>query len=159
MSLLDKTLTVPELNALAKAKGGHALLVCPDRNCCRSLSDMISNARRHSITQESRAMEALNRIPDLMRASHFIDTELAAADRFSRQVKDLKPVAAELKPKPGQTPEQAVESLMKRIAEHAQRNEKVRSSLENLHSVRGLNAPRVAAAYLSDRVTSRSRKS
>jgi len=66
--LLDRTLTAPELNALARAKGGYNLMVCQDRNCCRSLEDMIANARRHSIGQESRAMESLNRVPDLMRA-------------------------------------------------------------------------------------------
>jgi len=155
--LLDKTLTVPELNALAKAKGGHALMVCPDRNCCRGLADMIGNARRLSITQEARAMETLNRIPDLMRANHFLEKEVAEADRFARQVKELKPVAIELKPLPGKTVEQAAESLTKRLAAHAQRNEKIRSSLEDLLSVRGLDAPRVPAAYLSDRVISKPR--
>lgn len=157
--LLDKTLTVPELNALAKAKGGHGLLVCPDRNCCRSLADMIMHAKRHSITQEIRSMDALNRIPDLMRASHFLERELAETDRFARQVKDLKPVASELKPRRGQTPEQAAEGLAKRLADHAHRNEKIRSTLEDLHLVRGLNAPRAPAAHVSARITSSSRKS
>lgn len=156
--LLDKSLTVPELNALAKAKGGHALIVCPDRNCCRSLADMIGNAKRHSITQESRAMEALNRVPDLMRASHFLEADLTQTDRFARQVKDLKPVASELKLRPGQTPEEAAENLVKRMGAHAYRNEKVRSSLEKLHSVRGLDARRMPAARLSERVAFRSRR-
>lgn len=150
--LLDRSLTVPEVNALAGAKGGHRLIVCQDANCCRSLSDMISNARRHAIVQETKAMEELNRVPDLMRTQHFIETELTRADRFARQVKDLKPVAEELKPRSGQSPEAAAENLTARLAKHARRTEKIRSSLENLHSVRGLDAPRVPAAHMVERV-------
>jgi hypothetical protein len=119
---------------------------------------MISNSKRHSIVQEMRAMATLNQVPDLMRAQHFLEIELAAVDRFGRQVKDLKPVASELKPRKGQTAEQAVESLVRRTAEHAQRNEKMRSSLENLHSVRGIDVPRAPAAHLSQRVINAARK-
>jgi hypothetical protein len=155
--LFDRTFTVPELTSLARAKNGR-LVVCQDPNCCRSLADMINNSKRHSITQEVRAMEALNKTPDLMRIQHFMDAELAEVDRFGRQVKDLKPILSELKPRKGQTAEQAAESLVRRLAEHAQRNEKMRSSLENLHSVRGLDSPRAPAAHLSPRVRAFNRK-
>lgn len=106
----DRTLTVPELQALARAKGGHSLMVCSDRNCCRNLSDMINNSRRHSIIQETAALGRLNRIPDLIRAQHFIENELADVDRFGRQLKELKPIVSELKPRIGQTPDEAAES-------------------------------------------------
>lgn len=150
--LLDKHLTVPELTALAKSKGGHGLLVCGDPNCCRGLTDMISNSKRHSITQESLALRALNRVPDLMRPQHFLDKDMAEVDRHARQVKELKPVLSELRPRKGQTPEQAAVSLVKRMADHAFQKEKMRASLENLHSVRGLSVSRVPAAHLSTRV-------
>jgi hypothetical protein len=155
--LFDRTFTVAELTSLARAKHGR-LVVCQDPNCCRSLADMIDNSKRHSITQEARAMDALNKTPDLMRTQHFLDVELAAIDRFGRQVKDLKPVVSELKPRKGQTAEQAAEKLVRRITEHAQRNEKMRSSLENLHSVRGLDSPRAPAAHLSQRIRDYNRK-
>ena len=149
--LFDRTFTVPELTALARAKNGR-LVVCQNPNCCRSLADMINNSKRHSVTQEAWAMEALNKAPDLMRTQHFLDVELAEVDRFGRQVKDLKPIVSELKPRRGQTAEPAAENLVRRITAHAQRNEKMRSSLENLHSVRGLELPRAPAAHLSPRV-------
>jgi len=155
--LFDRTFTVPELTSLARAKNGR-LVVCQDPNCCRGLADMISNSKRHSITQEARAMEALNKIPDLMRTQHFLDVELAEVDRFGRQVKDLKPIVSELTPRKGQTAVQAAESLVRRLTKHAQRNEKMRSSLENLHSVRGLDLPRATAAHLSPRVRASNQK-
>ena len=155
--LFDRTFTVPELTSLARAKNGGRLMVCSDPNCCRSLADMINHSKRHSITQEVRAMGALNKTPDLMRAQHFLDVELAV-DRFGRQVKDLKPLVSELKPRKGQTAEQAAESLTRRLTDHALRNEKMRASLENLHSVRGLDLPRAPAAHLSPRVRNSSRK-
>ena len=157
ITLFDRTFTVPELTALARAKNGGRLMVCSDPNCCRSLADMISHSKRHSITQEVRAINALNKTPDLMRAQHFLEVELAEVDRFGRQVKDLKPIISELKPRKGQTAEQAAESLTRRLADHALRNEKMRASLENLHSVRGLDLPRAPAAHLSPRVRNSSR--
>jgi len=150
----DKGLTEAELTALARARGGQSLVVCQDRNCCRSLADMIQHSRRHSIIQEQRAMSALEATPDLMRADHFLDKEVAALDRASRQIKELKPVMGELKPIKNQTLEEAAESLIKRLANHAVRNEKVRATLENIHQLRGREAPRAAPAHLSSRITS-----
>lgn len=150
----DKSLTVSELTALARAKGGHNAVVCQDRNCCRGLDDMIRNSKRHSIVQEQRAMHALEAVPDMMRATHFLDKEVAAIDRASRQIKELKPQLSELQPKKNQTAEQAAESLVKRMASHAVRNEKMRASLEDLHNLRGPDAPRAAPAALARRVNS-----
>lgn len=149
--LLDRSLTVPELTALVNAKGGQRL-VCSDRNCCRSLSDMINHSKRHSIFQETKALAALGIVPDLMRTEHFLNKEMAESDRFARQIKELKPVAADLKPRRGQSPEQAAESLSVRLSKQSLRNEKMRASLEDLHSVRGLGAPRIGRAHLADRV-------
>lgn len=150
--LLDRTPTVPELTSLARAKGGHSLIVCQDRNCCRSLADMINNSKRHSIVQEMRSMDSLSRVPDLMRTQHFLEVELADIDRFGRQVKEIKPVVSELKPRRGQTAEDAGANLVLRLGQQAQRNEKIRSSLENLFSVRGLDVPRARPTHLASRV-------
>jgi hypothetical protein len=93
-----------------------------------------------------------------MRTHHLLDVELAAVDRLGRQVKDLKPIVSELKPRRGQTAEQAAENLVRRLTEHAQRNEKMGSSLENLHSVQGLDLPRASAAHLSPCARASTRK-
>ncbi len=156
--LLDKHVTVPELNALAKSKGGHSLLVCGNPNCCRGLKDMIDNSKRHSIFQEALAHGELNRVLDLMRPKHFLEKDLAEIDQFARQVKALKPVASELRPRKGQTAEEAAASLSKRLADHAVRNDKMPASLENLHVVRGLGVSRVPAAHLSPRIKDKNRK-
>lgn len=150
----DKSLTVSDLTALARARGGHGLVVCQDRNCCRGLEDMIRNSKRHSIVQEQRAMSELEAVPDLMRATHFLDKEVAATDRASRQIKELKPVLSELQPKKNQTAEQAAESLIRRMGTQAVRNEKMRAVLENLHSLRGADAPRAAPARIAQRTSS-----
>ena len=99
-------------------------------------------------------MNALEATPDLMRANHFLDKEVAALDRASRQIKELKPVVGELKPMKNQTLEEAAKSLVKRLANHAVRNEKVRATLENIHQLRGRDAPRAAPAHLASRITS-----
>lgn len=156
--MLDKHLKVDELTALAKARGGHGLVVCNDPNCCRSLTDMINNSKRHSFRQEKLAYDHLNRIPDLMRARDFIDKELAEADRFARQVKELKPIQSELKVREGQSAEAAAANLTTRLAKQSLRIEKLRSSLENLHTVRGLDAPRAPAARTSPRILDKNRK-
>jgi hypothetical protein len=133
---LDKSLTIPELNALAKAKHGHRLVVCSDRDCChRGLEGMIADRRAHYATQEGKLISELERVPDLKRTEHFLSNELAQADRLARQIKDIKPLESELVPRNGQTPAQAAEKLTERLAAWSQRNEKTRSVLENLHQV------------------------
>jgi hypothetical protein len=78
------------------------------------------------------------------------------ASKVRHQLDFLKTLRDELKRRSGQTQDQAAVSLSERLAKQAQRNEKIRSSLGNLHSVRGLDKPRAPAAYLSDHVRSAS---
>jgi len=90
--------------------------------------------------------------------AHFLDKELAVVDRTGRQMKNLKPAASELDLRPGQTAERVSESLIKRVIEHASRHERMLATRTNLQSVRGLAAPRVPAAHLSERVFSLRRR-
>lgn len=152
---LDKSLSIPELNALARARGGHGLIVCNDPSCCRmGLKDMVGNSKGHSITQEMRSLGALNAVPDFKRAEYFLANDMTNADRLARQVKELKPLESELKPREGQTAKEAGEKLMARLADHARRTEKMRSVLENHHAVRGVQAPRVPPVHIVERVQS-----
>ena len=144
---------------VGEAHYGQIANLYADRNRRRGLTDMITNSKRRSIIQEARAMTTLNQVPDLVRTGYFLEKEVAEADRFARQVKELKPLASELQPKKGQTREQASESLIRRLAGHGQLNEKMRSSLENLHALRGLYAPRAPAEHLSERIASSARRS
>ena len=150
---LDKSLSIPELNALARARGGHGLIVCNDPSCCRmGLKDMVGNSKGHSITQEMRSLEALGAVPDFKRTDHFLTNDMANADRMARAVKELKPIESELRPKDGQTSTEAAEKLMAKLSLHARRTEKMRSVLENQHAIRGVQAPRVPPVHIVERV-------
>lgn len=147
VSGLDKSLTIPELNSLAKAWGGRRLMVCQDRQCCpHGLQDMIQNWKAHVLNQRFGSIKRLEEIPDLKRAEHFLNNDIAIADQLSRQIVKLKPVESELKPRKGETVRVAADKLMKRVAAHADRNEKLRSVLVSLNETRGLSAPRAAEA-------------
>lgn len=152
---LDKSLSIPELSALARAKGGHGLIVCNDPSCCRmGLRDMVGNSKGHSATQELRSLASLDAVPDFKRAEYFLANDMANADRMARAVKELKPLESELKPKEGQTAKEAAEKLMARLGLHARRTKKMRSVLENHHAIRGVQAPRVPPVHVVERVKS-----
>lgn len=152
---LDKSLTIPELNALAKAKHGHRLLVCSDRDCChRGLEGMLADRKAHFATQERKLIGDLEGVPDPKRVEHFLSHELAVADRLARQIKDLKPVESELQPRKGQTAAQAAEKLIARLSEWAQRNEKTRVVLENLHELQEIERSRMPGVHTHSSVKS-----
>jgi hypothetical protein len=50
IALLDRSLTVPELSALERARGGPRLVVRLEPNCRRSRADMTNRSKRlHSV--------------------------------------------------------------------------------------------------------------
>ena len=74
---------------------------------------------------------ALERVPDHKRTRHFLDTDMAQADRLARQLKELKT---------GDT------KMTKRLVEHRRRVEARRVVLENLYEARGDGAAGASAA-------------
>jgi hypothetical protein len=123
-----RSVTESELKLLHDAKGGRRLIACGDRNCClHGFPDMLANPKRHTIYQRLSQVSELERIPDLNRAQHFLDGEMTRADRLARQIKDLKT---------------GDDKLSKRMAGYSHRLEKLRSTLEHFHSVRGNDVPR-----------------
>jgi hypothetical protein len=128
VSGFGRSITLSELKLLHDAKGGRRLVVCNDRNCCRhGMPDMMANPKRHTVYQRIQQIRELERIPDLNRAQHFLEGEMTRADRLARQVKDLNT---------------GDERLKKRMMDHSHRMEKLRSTLEDFHLVRGTDAPR-----------------
>ena len=128
-----------ELKRLSEAKGGRRLVSCTDRSCCpHGLSDMLANPKRHNFNQRQGQVLELERIPDLNRAQHFLEVEMARADRLARQMKELRT---------------GDEMLNKRLAEHSHRMEKMRATLEHFHEMRGRDLPRALAVI--DRVNAR----
>ena len=141
VSSFGRSITLGELKQLHDAKSGRRLVVCNDRNCCpHGLPDMLENPKRHSVYQRILQVQDLERVPDLNRAQHFLDGEMTRADRLARQIKDLKT---------------GDERLNKRMVDHSHRMEKLRSTLEHFHSVRGVEAPRALPMIENNRSDAR----
>jgi hypothetical protein len=128
VSSLGKSLTLRELELLAKAKGAARLVVCNDRDCCRhGLDDMTQNPRRHAAYQWFARVRDIEGTPDLSRARHFLEGEMTRVDRSARQVKNLKI---------------GDEGMTRRLVEHSRRLERMRATLEHLYETRGDDHPR-----------------
>jgi hypothetical protein len=129
---LDRSATVAELQILAKARGGHRLVVCGDRNCCpHGFDDMTKNWRAHFIYQRFRQTRTLEDVPDQNRVRHFLDNDMAEADRIARQVKELKINDRE---------------LTDRLIKHSRRVEAMRSVLDSLAEARRHSMTRAQVA-------------
>jgi hypothetical protein len=102
---------------------------------------MVQNPKRHGIYQRMLQIQDIDGVPNLSRAEHFLNGEMARADRLARQIKDLKP---------------SDEKLAKRMADHSHRMEKLRSTLEHFYELRGNDRP--LALSLIDRSASYERK-
>jgi hypothetical protein len=141
----DKALSLPELHALANARGGYRLCVCHNRECCpNGIDDMVKHHKRHNLRQAFERVTKIESVPDLNRTQDFIDHHVANADRASRQIRKLKPVVGELVLHNEETPSQARERLIQRLSKESLRIEKMRSVLEKLHDIRGRGAARSA---------------
>jgi len=82
---LDRYFTEDQLNAIFAAKGGRSRFGCNDANCCHhGTEDMIENAHIHFITQRSRQIEDLSRVPELRRGEHFLLRHVDPAVRSAR---------------------------------------------------------------------------
>jgi hypothetical protein len=88
---------------------------------------MVANPKRHGLYQRNLQILDIERRPNLNRAQHFLDGEMARADRLARQIKDLK---------------LSDDKLSSRMKAHSDRMEKLRSTLEYFHEVRGSDGPR-----------------
>jgi hypothetical protein len=129
---LDRSATIDELEVLAKSRGGHRLVVCGDRNCClHGIDDMKKNWRAHFLHQRFSRSVLLEKIPDHNRTRHFLDNDMAEADRLARQVKDLKTGDKE---------------LTNRLIKHSRRMEAMRGVLESLCEARGDGVARARAS-------------
>ena len=123
---INRSVTARELRLLASARGGRRHVACDDRECCPGgLEDTLRNPRRHAARQSVKPTEELARVPDLRRAEHFVEHQLVPAERRARRVARLKP-----DPKGEDVDASKVESLMKRLEQHAESMERGHSALE-----------------------------
>jgi hypothetical protein len=87
---LDRYLTEEQLQAFFAVRGTKARFACADSSCCAHHEDMLENGHAHFMTQRSRQLEALSRIPPSRRAENFLLRQLDPAVRSTRQASKLK---------------------------------------------------------------------
>jgi hypothetical protein len=88
---LDRYLTEEQLQAFFAVRGTKARFACADSSCCtHGHEDMLENGHAHFITQRSRQLEALSKIPPSRRAENFLLRQLDPAVRSTRQASKLK---------------------------------------------------------------------
>lgn len=88
---LDRSFRRKDFNLIVGSRGGRRLVACGDRTCCpQGLTSMIADPRAHLARQRFRAMNELERVPDVRRARHFVDLEVRTAERKARDLSRVK---------------------------------------------------------------------
>ncbi len=88
---LDAYLNDEQARTLLTTRNAKPLLGCSDMGCCPGgWEDMILNHTTHYLTQTTRRVQELGRVPEMRRADHFLSHQLAPADRVARQALRLR---------------------------------------------------------------------
>jgi hypothetical protein len=115
---IDRLLKRADAEVLVAAPGGRRLLSCNNRACCpHGFEDTIKDPKGHYLRQRAWQCEAISAVPEQRRPQHFLDNDLAQADRTARQVANLKLSNA---------------TLTQKMLENSRRLDRMRVVLENL---------------------------
>ena len=87
-----------------------------------------------------RSQDALQEVPDLNRAGHFLSKTVSSVERRAKDISFLKPSEAQAK-----ALKVDLESLLRRTRDHASTVGKVADTLEKLHEERGADSARARA--------------
>lgn len=88
---LDRLLSVKQIEVLMASQGAKPLLSCHDRSCCpNGLSDTLKDPKAHYLRQRARQIQELSAVPEARRSQHFLEKELATAERVARSAAKLK---------------------------------------------------------------------
>lgn len=97
---LDWQLSRPEYDLVVAAPGGRRAIACADRSCCpRGVDDTWDKPKAHYLRQRRLPLENLANIPNLHRAEHFLNFDLAQIERKAREIGRLKITDEQLKAK------------------------------------------------------------
>jgi hypothetical protein len=118
MAGIDRLLKKADAEALIGAPGGRRLLSCNNRSCCpHGFEDTMKDPKAHYLRQRAGQYAALSAIPDQRRVHHFLNKDMAHADRTARLATKLKLSSSE---------------LIKLVENNAKRLDRMRVVLENL---------------------------
>lgn len=89
--ILDRQLTIQQMEKLIEAPSGRRICSCNDRACCpHGWEDMQRKPKAHYLYQRSKQVSELARVSDPRRVDHFLHQNLADANRFARKITKLK---------------------------------------------------------------------
>ncbi len=133
-----------EFELLARARGGRKLLLQSEHVSAPSIDEMVRTRKQIQALHIARSQAALQDVPDLNRAGHFLSQTVATAERRAKDISFLKPTEAQAK-----AADVDLGSLLKRTRTHAETIGKVADALEKLHEERGTDSPRARACDLN----------
>lgn len=91
VSGLDRLLSIKQVEELMTAPGARKLLSCSDPACCpRGLDDTMKDPKAHYLRQRFKQVATISAVPGSRRATHFLEKDLAVAERTARQAAKLK---------------------------------------------------------------------
>lgn len=115
---IDRLIKPAQAEALISAPGGRRILSCDNRDCCpHGFEDMIKDPKGHYLRERARQYSSLSAVPEPLRAQHFLDNDLAKADRTARRLVNLK---------------LEDEKLVGLLSDNAKRLDRMRQVLDNL---------------------------
>ena len=132
---LDRLLNLKQMDSLMAAPSGRRLCSCSDRSCCpHGWDDTQKDPKGHYLIQRSKQINAVSLIPDSRRVSHFLDHDLADANRIARKISRIR------------TDD---DSLRETLIRSSERIERISSVLEELGKTIG-DGPRSSAPNRRD---------
>ncbi len=137
---MGKGFRANDFEALASARGGRKLLLQSEYVSAPSIQEMITNRRQMQAIHLVRSQDALQEVPDLNRAGHFLSKTVSSVERRAKDISFLKPSEAQAK-----ALKVDLESLLRRTRDHASTVGKVADALEKLHEERGADSARARA--------------
>lgn len=135
---LGRSFNRKEFELLAQAKGGRRAMLQSNDFSAANIEEILRDPKAAAASNVTRSFAALERVPDLNRPKHFVDSTLRNMERKARDVSLLRPAQSA-----ADSAGVDLTSLLQRTHNHHETLSKVSKALERLHDERGQGAPRV----------------
>jgi hypothetical protein len=88
---IDRLLNIKQMEALMAAPSGRRFCSCNDRSCCpHGWEDTLKDPKGHYLHQRAKQIQLLAAVPETRRADHFLQNDLAQANRESRKATRIR---------------------------------------------------------------------